>query len=80
MHKTICYVGNTSVQVEIIFEELHGKNPQPITNSCYFAFVGVDDNFKPQQMPKVSPATPEETIKYLEGHRRYEENKQRLGK
>src|SRR3989344_54195 len=60
MHRTICYVGNTSVQVEIMFEELHGGNAQPITNSCYFAFVGVDEQFKPTPMPKVVPATPEE--------------------
>ncbi len=80
MHKTICYIGNTSVQVEILFEEVHGKNSQPITNSCYFAFVGVDDDFKPQQMPKVIPANEEENYKYIEGRRRYLENKTRLRK
>ena len=107
MHRTICYVGNTSVQVEIMFEELHGENGdlpelwdmrvssertsltspsngsltyQPITNSCYFAFVGVNEQFKPTPMPKVVPATPEEEKKFVEGYRRYKYHKERLGK
>ncbi|MBI2666687.1 hypothetical protein HYX13_03690 [Candidatus Woesearchaeota archaeon] len=79
MHHTVCYVGNTSAQVEILFEELHGKNPQPITNSCYFAFVSVDEQFKPKQMPKVIPATPQEEKKFVEGYRRYKHHKERRG-
>lgn len=80
MHRTLCYVGNTSVQVEIVFEELHSNNPQPLTNSCYFAFVGVDQDFKPVQMPKVIPVTQDEERKFVQGYRRYQENKRRLGK
>jgi len=37
--------------------------------SCYFAFVGVNEQFKPTPMQKVVPATPEEEKKFEDGEK-----------
>lgn len=76
-HRTISYVGHSSVNVRIAIDDAEGKQ---VTNDCYFTFVGMDANFKPVEMPKVRPTTPEETLIFLAGHQRYLENKARIKK
>lgn len=77
----IDYVGRTSISVEVLVDILNpNKNERILSNNCYFTFVNVDGERKPKEAPKVIPYNYEEMVKFVEGYRRHQQNKERRKK
>ncbi len=69
----VCFTGNTSINVEVSVKKLHSRisSDKKLTNNCHFTFVAVDEKGKPQNVPKVVPASLEELTKFALGYRMY---------
>lgn len=67
----VVYTGDTSICVEITIERLSlDRVSKALSNTCVFTFVNVDEELRPQPVPKVYPTTYAEDARYLEAHRR----------
>ncbi len=71
----IVYTGETSISIEIDIERTSmDKVTKALSNTCVFTFVNVDEDMKPQPVPKVYPTTYAEDERYLKAHRRRKEH------
>ena len=68
----IVYTGRTSIAVETKIERVARgeRTMRDLTNDCIFTFVHVDQDLKPQRVPRVFPATYDEDARYLAAYRR----------
>lgn len=67
----IVYTGHTSIAVETRIERMdRGGVVRDLTNHCAFTFVNVDDELRPQPVPKVFPVSYDEDARYLAAFRR----------
>jgi acyl-coenzyme A thioesterase 9 len=67
----IVYTGETSIAVETKIERVgREKSVRDLSNNCVFTFVTVDDELRPQEVPRVYPTTYDEDARYLAAHRR----------
>ena len=58
--------------VEVTAEVIHPMSGgREVTNISYFTFVAVDEYCRPNPVPTILPYSYEESLKYLEGRRRY---------
>ncbi len=58
---SVNYTGSTSMEIgiKVITENIQKKTVRH-TNSCFFTMVPVDEDFKPQKVPPLVPATADE--------------------
>ena len=68
----IVYTGRTSIAVETKIERIARgeRTVRDLTNNCIFTFVHVDEELRPQRVPRVVPATYDEDARYLAAYRR----------
>jgi acyl-coenzyme A thioesterase 9 len=68
----IVYTGRTSIAVETKIERVARgeRTMRDLTNDCIFTFVHVDQDLRPQRVPRVFPATYDEDARYLAAYRR----------
>jgi acyl-coenzyme A thioesterase 9 len=68
----IVYTGRSSIAVETKIERsARGERTlRDLTNDCIFTFVNVDEELRPQRVPRVFPATYDEDARYLAAFRR----------
>jgi len=67
----IVYTGKTSIAVDTKIERIsRDKSIRDVTNDCIFTFVHVDEQLRPQQVPRVFPASYDEDARYLAAYRR----------
>ncbi|MEK6374726.1 MAG: acyl-CoA thioesterase [Acidobacteriota bacterium] len=68
----IVFTGRTSIGVETKIERIaRGEQAvRDLTNDCTFTFVHVDQELRPQRVPRVFPATYDEDARYLAAFRR----------
>lgn len=62
---SVNYTGNTSMEIgiKVITENIRSKVVRH-ANSCFFTMVAVDDDFKPAQVPPLTPSTADEKRRY----------------
>ena len=73
----VVFTGKTSFIVEIKVEVIHPQSgTTELTNVSYLTYVAVDEDRKPIPVPVVYPYTYEESLKYIDGARRYKRGKQ----
>ncbi len=65
----ICYVGNSSMNVEV---DVKRRDSGSVTNTCSFTFVAVDEVGEKVDVPKVYPENRERERIFLRGFRRYQ--------
>ena len=72
----LIWVGKSSmkVKIEVISEDLKTGRTR-ITNTAFFTYVALDDDFRPVQVPRLSPQTEEEQEAYDREQRAHEEKK-----
>ena len=78
VHGRITYVGRTSIEVGLHVEAenlLTGEISH--TNSAYFVYVGLDENRRPTEVPRLRLQTDAERLKFAQGEER---QAQRLAK
>lgn len=69
------YTGGSSVCIETDIMRISRDRKQiNLSNACIFTFVNVDDDLRPQAVPRVHPATYKEDAAYLAAHRRRQEH------
>jgi len=56
----LVYVGNTSMEIKVESYVEHLSGERELVNRAYLTFVGLDENGKPTQVPKVTLETAEE--------------------
>jgi len=67
----IVYTGKTSIAVDAKIERIsRDKSVRDVTNDCIFTFVHVDEQLRPQRVPRVFPASYDEDARYLAAYRR----------
>ena len=65
------YSGDCSVCVETDIMRISRDRKQiNLSNACVFTFVNVDDELRPQAVPRIHPTTYKEDAAYLAAHRR----------
>ncbi len=65
------YTGGCSVCIETDIMRISRDRKQiNLSNACIFTFVNVDDELRPQPVPRIHPATYKEDAAYLAAHRR----------
>lgn len=72
-HASINYTGRTSMEVgiKVISEDIKDHTLKN-TNVCYFTLVSVDENERPQPVPKLEPKTEDEKRRYNDAIKRRE--------
>jgi len=69
------YSGDCSVCVETDIMRISRDRKQiNLSNACVFTFVNVDDELRPQAVPRIHPTTYKEDAAYLAAHRRRQEH------
>jgi len=69
------YSGDCSVCIETDIMRISRDRTQTnLSNACIFTFVNVDDELRPQAVPRIHPATYKEDAAYLAAHRRRQEH------
>ena len=72
----VTFTGRTSFIVEVVVEVIHpATGVRETTNISYFTFVAVDEQRMPFPVPKILPNSYLESLKYLDGARRYKRGK-----
>jgi acyl-CoA hydrolase len=74
LHGRITFVGRTSMEVEVKVEAedlLTGEVSH--TNSAFFIYVALDENFRPTAVPQLVLASDEERRRFEEGRQRQAE-------
>ncbi len=67
----IVYTGKTSIAVDTKIERIsRDKSVRDVTNDCIFTFVHVDEQLRPQRVPRVFPASYDEDALFLAAYRR----------
>jgi acyl-coenzyme A thioesterase 9 len=67
----IVYTGKTSIAVDVKIERIsRDKSVRDVTNDCIFTFIHVDEQLRPQRVPRVFPASYDEDARYLAAYRR----------
>ena len=67
------YTGRSSMEIgiKVIAEDIRSKVVRHV-NSCFFTMVAVGDDKKPASIPRLEPATPDETRRFEEAKGRRE--------
>jgi acyl-CoA hydrolase len=62
---SVNYTGSTSMEIgiKVVTENIQKRSVRH-ANSCFFTMVAVDDDFKPNPVPKLIPSTPDEDRRY----------------
>jgi uncharacterized protein (TIGR00369 family) len=74
----LTYVGRTSMEVRVTVaaeDPLSGSTTH--TNLAYLVYVAIDDNGRPQPVPRLISETPEETMRMQQGEERQALRKER---
>lgn len=67
----IVYTGRTSIAVDTRIERVGRENTVvDLSNDCMFTFVNVDDDLRPQPVPRIYPTSHDEDTAYLAAYRR----------
>lgn len=67
----IVYTGRTSIAVDTRIERIGRENTVvDLSNDCLFTFVHVDDDLRPQPVPRIYPTSHDEDTAYLAAYRR----------
>lgn len=71
----IIYTGRTSIAVDTRIERIGREHTVvDLSNDCMFTFVNVDDDLRPQPVPRIYPTSHDEDTAYLAAYRRSHEH------
>ena len=78
---SVNYTGTSSMEVgiKVLAENIRTQTKRHV-NSCFFTMVAVDDQRKPQTVPKLRPFTPDEKRRYAQAEKRKVLNQEMDGK
>jgi acyl-CoA hydrolase len=73
------YSGDCSVCIETDIMRISRDRKQfNLSNACIFTFVNVDDELRPQPVPRIHPTNYKEDAAYLAAHRRRMEHQRHM--
>ena len=72
----VTYTGKTSMEVCVESYVEKSVNKRVLINRAFFIMVAMDKNERPCPVPQIEPQTPEESILWQEGFKRYIKRKQ----
>ena len=78
---SVNYTGTSSMEVgiKVLAENIRTQTKRHV-NSCFFTMVAVDDQRKPQMVPKLRPFTPDEKRRFAQAEKRKVLNQEIDGK